>query len=124
MNTVRIKINFFIYLNITTVCTLSIYYKKYLFYIISTIKLIDQRLILLILYQSYLHIVGINTSRISDCFFHVITFLNTFFTETNSSRLISESITALEIKTSNAFNLACNKSSILSYFFLVRTCTF
>ena len=44
--------------------------------------------------------------------------LNTLFTETNSLRLIDESIKALEVMTSMVFNLVFANNAILSCFFL------
>ena len=43
--------------------------------------------------------------------------LNTLFTETNSSSIIYESIKALEIKTSIAFNLGFPSNTVISWFF-------
>ena len=45
-------------------------------------------------------------------------FFNTLFIRTNSSRIICESIKALETKTSLLFNLVFAKNTILSCFFL------
>ena len=91
--------------NISSLSTIvSIQFLLYVLLLISTIfiQCIPQR------FQDFFY-----------CIFHLIKriSLNTLFTETNSSRLIYESIKTLEIRTSKVFNLSFPNNTILSCFF-------